>query len=53
MKKKVAATRITAAAEEMRISIVEFDFVGCFGGLDGDVALAASAEGSAGGTVVA
>jgi hypothetical protein len=30
VKKKVAATRIIAA-HETRISVVEFDLVGCFG----------------------
>ena len=51
MKKKVAATRTIAA--EMRISVVEFDLGGCFGRDDGDLTLAAGAEGSAPGTVAA
>ena len=50
MKKKVAATRIIAAAET-RISVVEFDLAGCFGRDDGDVTLAAGADGSAPGAV--
>ena len=52
MKKKVAATRIIAAAET-RISVVEFDLVGCFGSNDRDVTSAAGAEGSPAGTVAA
>jgi hypothetical protein len=54
VKKKVAATRIIAAAETT-ISVVEFDLVGCFGRDDDDedVTLAAGAEGSATGTVAA
>jgi hypothetical protein len=45
-KKKIAATRIIAAAET-RISVLEFDLVGCFGLGDWDGTLAAGAEGSA------
>lgn len=44
-KKKIAANRIMAA-EEMRIGVVDFDRVGCFG-RDGDETLTADAEGSA------
>ena len=39
------------AAVETRINLVEFDLVGGFGWDDGDVTLAAGAEGSAAGTV--
>jgi hypothetical protein len=52
VKKKVAATRIIAAAET-RISVVVLDLAGCFRWDDGDVTLAAGAEGSAARTVVA
>jgi hypothetical protein len=52
VKKKVAATRIIAAAET-RISVVVLDLAGCFGCDDGDVTLAAGAEGAAAGTVAA
>jgi hypothetical protein len=52
MKKKVAATRMIAAAAETRIKVVVFDFAGCFG-RDGTVALAASTEGSATGAAAA
>jgi len=48
-KKKVAATRMIAAAET-RISVVEFDLAGRFG-WDGAVALAAGTEGASAGTV--
>lgn len=44
-RRKIAANRIMAA-EETRISVVEFDRVGCFG-RDGDLTLAAGGEGSA------
>ena len=47
-KKKIAATRIIAAAET-RISVVEFDLVGGFGRVDWDGTLAAGAEGSVAG----
>jgi hypothetical protein len=50
VKKKVAATKMIAAAE-MMISVVAFDLKGSFG-LDGEaVALAAVTEGPAVGTV--
>jgi|SRR5271167_1117458 len=42
-----------AAAAETRISVVEFDLVGCFAWDDGDVALAAGGEGSAAEAVAA
>jgi hypothetical protein len=49
--KKIAATRIIVETEtETRISVVEINLVGCFGWDDGDVTLAAVAEGSAAGT---
>jgi hypothetical protein len=49
--KKIAATRITAAAEAT-ISVVDFDLAGCSGSDDDDrdVTFAAGAEGSAAGT---
>ena len=52
MKKKVAVTRIIAAADT-RISVVEFDLVGCSRWDDGNATLTAGAEGSATGTVMA
>ena len=52
MKKKVAATRIIAAAE-VRISILEFERTGCLGRDGGDVILAGGSEGSAAGGVAA
>ena len=52
MKKKVAATRIIAAAES-RIGAIEFDLVGLFGWDDGAATIAAGAEGSMAGAVAA
>ena len=52
MKKKVAATRIIAAAET-RIRVVEFDLAGGSGWDDGEVTLAAGADGSGAGTAAA
>ena len=49
MKKKVAATRIIAAAET-RISAVELDLVDSFGWDEADASLASDAEGSTAGT---
>ena len=60
MKKNVAAaTKIIAAEEKTRIRVVELDLVGRFGRDDrdgrddGDVTLAAGAEGSTAGTLAA
>ena len=44
MKKKVAATRTIAAAEQMTISVAEFDVGGCFDRDDRDETLAATAK---------
>lgn len=55
MKKKVAATKMIAAAERTRISVVAFevldsDFAGCFGLDGGAVALAGGAARSTAGS---